>query len=133
MKALVCGGRDFKDFAFVCKVLDGINPTSVIHGGAKGADTMASLWARERGVPQKEYIADWKAHGRKAGPLRNERMLREGMPDVIVAFPGGRGTAHMVRISTEAGVPVIDVSDQWMHEAKMAAATSFMEAMGSND
>ena len=56
------------------------------------------------------FPADWIRHGRAAGPIRNEQMLREGCPDLVVAFhddPGlGRGTADMVRRALAAGVPV---------------------------
>jgi len=44
------------------------------------------------GFPQGE----WDELGKKAGPLRNQRMLDEGKPDLVVAFPGGGGTKDMV-------------------------------------
>lgn len=47
--------------------------------------------------------------GRAAGPIRHQRMLDEGMPDLVLALPGGRGTADMVRHATLAGVEVIEV------------------------
>jgi hypothetical protein len=37
-------------------------------------------------------------------------MLREGKPDLVIAFPGGRGTAHMTRIALEAGLKVIEIA-----------------------
>jgi hypothetical protein len=37
-------------------------------------------------------------------------MLMEGKPDLVVGFPGGRGTAHMCRIAGEAGVEVIEIA-----------------------
>ena len=40
------------------------------------------------------------------------RMLEEGRPDLVVAFPGRSGTAHMMRIARAAGVAVIDLRDQ---------------------
>lgn len=54
-------------------------------------------------------MADWEDLGRKAGPIRNQRMLDDGRPELVVAFPGGPGTAHMCRIAREAGVEVIEV------------------------
>lgn len=81
----------------------------IIHGGARGADSLAAYWAAHSGVPFETYQADWKQHGRGAGPIRNKRMLSEGKPDLVVAFPGGSGTAHMVRIAREAGVKVMEV------------------------
>jgi len=109
MKVLVCGGRDFTDDAFLFRALDAAHariPFSiVIHGGAKGADHYSELWAIARGIHYARVPALWDALGRSAGPKRNEAMLLLA-PDVVVAFPGGRGTAHMIRIATEAGIKV---------------------------
>ena len=84
--------------------------TLIISGGARGGDTMAEWWAKTEGVPCDVYQADWTGLGRKAGPIRNQRMLDEGKPDLLVAFPGGRGTADMVRRGREAGIEVIEVT-----------------------
>jgi excisionase family DNA binding protein len=56
-----------------------------------------------------QYPAQWEVYGKSAGPRRNEHMLREGKPDGFVAFPGGVGTAHLVRIAKAAGVKVWEV------------------------
>lgn len=110
-RVLVCGGRDYCDLPTVNAFLDGITPrpTMIIHGGARGADECAWRWACRSCVPDEAYPADWKTHGRAAGPIRNQRMLDEGKPDLVVAFPGGRGTADMVRRAKAAGVKVIEV------------------------
>jgi len=105
--ALVCGGRDFTDAVWLCRVLDQLRPAKVIAGGAPGADALAVAWAMDRGVDFREYVADWETHGRAAGPIRNQLMLEDGRPDLVVAFPGGRGTADMVRKARTAGVPVL--------------------------
>lgn len=116
MKVLVCGGRDYDDWSRVRSVLDHLSPvdgngiTHVIHGGADGADALAARWAIERDITCSTYFADWAKHGRAAGPIRNGEMLTKGAPDVVVAFPGGRGTADMVRRSRAAGVRVIEVT-----------------------
>jgi hypothetical protein len=111
MRLLICGGRDFTDVRGAFRALDDLhrrNPVSlVIEGGARGADAIARYWADENGVAYLTFPADWDAHGPSAGPLRNIRMLQEGRPDLVAAFPGGRGTAHMVRIAREAGVHVV--------------------------
>jgi hypothetical protein len=83
----------------------------VIEGEAPGADTLARQAAERYGVPVLRFPADWKTHGRAAGPIRNERMLREGRPTAVVAFTDDfqnprSGTRHMCRIAVEAGVPV---------------------------
>ena len=86
---------------------------TLVHGGARGADALAGLWAsmREDDVTVRVYEADWNAHGRQAGPIRNKLMLTSEQPCVIIAFKGGRGTAHMMKIGREAGVPVYEVED----------------------
>lgn len=76
----------------------------------EGADLLADEWARYNRVPFWSYKItrdEWAAQGKKAGPLRNQRMLEERKPDVVIAFPGGRGTADMVRRAEAAGVEVI--------------------------
>ena len=100
MRLLVCGGRNFSDRLLMRMILDQIDSTSgievLIHGAAQGADRLAADWAKERGIPGLPFPADWKKYGNSAGPIRNARMLKEGRPDFVVAFPGGDGTLDMV-------------------------------------
>lgn len=115
MRVLVCGGRNFSGSDRLKRELDSLHKgprgpiRCVIHGGARGADIMAGEWARQRGIDCIAYEANWELEGRSAGPLRNKRMLDEGFPDLVVAFPGGRGTANMIRQATERGSEVIVV------------------------
>lgn len=108
MKILVCGGRDFLDRSRVCSALErlGVKVTALIHGAARGADTLAANWAGSQGIPRKAFPADWSKDGIAAGPIRNAKMLKEGQPDLVVAFPGGKGTWDMVRRARAAKVPV---------------------------
>jgi hypothetical protein len=109
MRLLVCGGRDYTDRATVFAVLDRVHAhrpiTCLVHGAARGADSLGAAWAISRGIHTEPHPADWLRLGKAAGPLRNAEMLATGV-DGVLAFPGGRGTAHMVRIAREAGVPV---------------------------
>lgn len=109
MKVLVCGGRDYADRDKVFGVLDGClaagEVSVVIHGGARGADSLAHEWAISRGIPPAVFPALWSEHGKAAGMIRNRQMLAE-RPSLVIAFPGGRGTANMVGIAKKAGVPV---------------------------
>lgn len=104
---LVCGGRDYDNMGKVREVLDELNPSLVIHGAARGADQLAQHWCDYNHVDFLQFPADWKRHGKAAGPLRNAKMLRYGKPGLVVAFPGGRGTANMVKLALEADVPVL--------------------------
>jgi len=79
----------------------------IISGCARGADTLGIEWAEAKGVEVARFPADWKTHGRAAGPIRNQQMLEEGKPDLVVAFPGARGTADMIRRARAAGVELI--------------------------
>lgn len=114
MRVLVCGGRDWCDILAMMismdKVYDERGPiTHLMHGGAQGADDEARVWALQRDIPTTPYPADWRTHGKAAGPSRNQRMIDEGKPDLVVAFPGGRGTADMVRRAKAAGIEVMEV------------------------
>jgi len=112
---LVCGGRAYADRENLTAVLDRLRedcPTlRLMHGGGFGADALAGAWAALRGVPCDVYPADW-SKGRRAGPMRNERMLarlRGETAPLVVAFPGGRGTEDMVRRARAAGITVVEV------------------------
>jgi predicted Rossmann-fold nucleotide-binding protein len=110
-RVLICGGREYNDHDALYAALDRLHAehgfTVVIAGGARGADTLAAQWAEHRGIPTEVYMAEWDRLGRKAGPIRNQRMLDEGKPDLVIAFPGGTGTAGMMALARKAGVPVI--------------------------
>lgn len=110
MRLLVCGGRNFDDVTYAYAVLDRLHRLStidvVIEGDARGADRIAGDWARKRGVQNLKFPADWDKHGKAAGFIRNQQMIVDGKPDLVFAFPGGRGTADMVRRARIARIPV---------------------------
>ena len=118
-KLLVTGGREFEDVDFMVDALahakaycDGVDEkglVEVITGEARGADTIAKEWAEVMEIPHTGFPctdSHWKQYGKRAGLIRNEHMLDYG-PDVVISFPGGTGTEHMVKISKE--VPWITV------------------------
>ncbi len=127
MRVLVCGGRmygeqylDEASDARAVKERDALRaflsdfhsktPISVlIHGVSKGADFWADNWAKAYGVKVAPFKADWRTHGKGAGPIRNKRMLEEGRPDIVVAFPGGRGTLDMCGRARAIGLRVLEV------------------------
>jgi hypothetical protein len=122
---LVCGGRDFDDREWLFRILDAMHRVApfkcLIEGGQVsldpaedglewtrrrkwGADYFAKQWAGSRAVRVVTFKADWRQFGKKAGPIRNQQMLDEGKPGLVVAFPGGWGTADMLRRAKKAGV-----------------------------
>ena len=106
---LVAGGRYFKDRKWGYATLDSVAKEArvLITGKASGADAMSEDWALDRGISVLDFRADWKGLGAAAGPKRNQRMLVDGLPDLVVAFPGGPGTSDMVRRARAHGVPTI--------------------------
>lgn len=107
MRLLITGGREYADEAMVRQIIELLNPTVIIHGGAPGADYLAEKVGMALNIPRLEFKADWDKHGRAAGPLRNAKMIRESNPTLCVAFPGGRGTADCVAKCRKAGLPVL--------------------------
>jgi hypothetical protein len=124
MIVLVCGGRDFMNRDLIFKVLD-VMPfqmTRVINGGATGADSIARLWALDRGVLVDTQPANWEKYGKAAGIIRNASMLEKYDIDLVIAFPGGRGTDDMMQRSKAAGVEVIRVE---VNDGKPKCISSF--------
>jgi hypothetical protein len=135
-RVIVCGGRTFgsityqsgdgspmpkeliaarmaeREFQF--KKLDELHAehgfTFLAEGGAKGADTTAFWWRKRRGIDGHTWNADWKQHGKSAGSIRNQLMLYESKAELVIAFPGGPGTADMVKKAKMSNVPVIEVT-----------------------
>ncbi len=114
MRILICGSRHFNDYQKLCNEMDELNLDEVqlitiISGHARGADTLGEKYAEECGWELDVYPADWKTYGKRAGPIRNSKMLKEGKPDLVVAFrgPNSRGTQNMIDQSLKAGVKII--------------------------
>jgi len=108
---LICGGRNFSDKDLFISVMNNLvhhrgYPDRIIEGGALGADRMGQLWAFEFEIQLITVRADWRTFGRAAGPRRNQIMINEYKPELVIAFPGGAGTSDMVRRSLNAGIPV---------------------------
>ena len=115
MRVLVTGGRDFSDRALLNDALDRLHSihgfTVLIHGDASGADRLSGEWAASKGIQVEARPAEWKKHGRAAGPIRNSQMLDE-KPGLVIAFPGGKGTADMVKKAKQAGLEVVMVNNE---------------------
>ncbi len=111
MKALVCGGRRYDDERTVGEVLSKLGVSTLVCGGAAGADSLAIAWAIETGVPTIVHEPNWTRLGARAGNVRNSEMLKENREEIdcIVAFPGGRGTHDMVCKGLAADVLVLRV------------------------
>lgn len=121
LRVVVTGGREYDNFERVAWALDGLHKTHGIarlaHGGAGkrrkgvtvGADRLAGEWADECGVDVEAYPVseeEWDARGNSAGPIRNRAMLDREKPDLVVAFPGDKGTRDCTAAARERGLRV---------------------------
>jgi predicted Rossmann-fold nucleotide-binding protein len=113
MKFIVCGGRDYADRARVKSVLDAVHGKCRIHllieGGATGADRLSRDWALANGIQVATFHANWDHYKGYAGPLRNQAMADQ-RPDGLIAFPGGKGTAGMIKICEEMEIKVMQIA-----------------------
>ena len=114
MIILVTGGRYYDDAACVDRVLSAMHEstpiTHLIHGDASGLDHLAHCWAKDHGVQPVACEALWgyyyeQGKPKAAGPIRN-RAMAALRPDLVVAFPGGKGTANMEATAISLGLPV---------------------------
>lgn len=128
---LVCSGRDYANRRAVFAKLDAEKAVveergwslHIVQGGAEGADAFAREWAQSRCVPMTTYPANWNRDGKAAGPIRNQQMI-ETEPDAVLAFPGGRGTADMVRRARLHEVPVQDLAASFAKRAVPASPSA---------
>ncbi len=115
MKVIIAGGRRVRLGARECARLAALHArhefAEVVCGGARGVDEDAACWARSHGIKVTIFPAAWRRYGRAAGPLRNRKMLEYIAPDgMLVAFPGGRGTANILAQARSLGLAVVDVA-----------------------
>lgn len=100
MKLLVAGSRNKHPKEEIEEQIMIHNPSILIHGGAKGVDSVAATAAKKAGVPTKVFLPDWASFGRAAGPIRNEAMVL--FCDRAIIFwdgksPGTRNTIELLK------------------------------------
>lgn len=116
MRIGVTGGRTYYKPSVVQKALwmfdkpQSTGTPVLVHGDASGADRLALYKAIDLGWDTEPHPANWHIYGNAAGPMRNQAMVDSGL-DVLIAFPGGRGTADMVARALKAGVLVLEVKE----------------------
>ena len=110
-RILVTGSRNWADEEKIyAAVMQELPVSLLIEGEARGADTIAKQAARRLGIRVLPFRADWRRYGRGAGPIRNQLMLDEGKPDLVLAFhedlAHSKGTKDMIDRARAAGVEV---------------------------
>lgn len=133
IRVVVAGGRAYRDGATVDAVLNVVQErlgvSAVIHGGARGADDLGGAWARRAGVPEEVVSAEWDRLGKVAGFARNERMLRESKPDLVLVFPGGAGTQHTVAVARTLGLRVKVLDERMLPTGKPSTRAGVYEKL----
>lgn len=108
MKTIIAGSRGIEDYDLIASAVEasGFDVTEVVSGCARGVDSLAIRYAKEKGIPAKLFPADWNTHGRGAGFIRNTAMA--DYADALIAVWDGksRGTSHMVYTATKKGLKV---------------------------
>lgn len=130
MKVVVSGGRKFRNKTFIRKSLlmihQEVNFSELIHGDAYGVDKICGAWAKDNNITVRPCPADWDdvdsegavvryrrdgtPYNLLAGPIRNESMIIEYMPDLAIIFPGGTGTQDMRERCMEASIEIADMA-----------------------
>jgi YspA, cpYpsA-related SLOG family len=113
IRLVVTGSRDYVHKSIVRREILALGKENIeilIHGDARGLDTLAKEVGEEEGIPtQAEPCTDeeWRTLGKKAGVLRNQRMIDKYKPTYGLAFPlpGSRGTWDMVNRMKAANIP----------------------------
>lgn len=115
IRVIVCGDRNWKRIDIIERELRKLPAdTLIIHGAARGADTLGKFVAEKIGLrvinDGKGFPADWKRYGKGAGPIRNQEMLDEGKPDMVIAFHSNiqesAGTKDMITRAKKAGIAI---------------------------
>ena len=131
MRIIIAGSREFNDYRFLYKqcseifsklskegLLTGsintdVKNMEIISGGARGADKLGELFAKEHNIRIKRFIPDWDAQGKSAGFKRNEDMAKYAKEDngILIAFWDGesKGTGHMINLAKKYGLKVFIV------------------------
>lgn len=128
MRALFCGDREWSDYEMVRSKLaylrEAFPKVEICHGDCRGADRIAGTAAQSLSIPVTAYPADWKRHGKGAGPIRNRLMLRYFAPEIVYAFhdnlDASKGTADMVKIARAAGIQVVHCFHERGHSEPLA-------------
>ncbi len=107
---IVTGSRKWTAAGYLTRMLANECPSHVITGGCQtGADAIAEQWARFWEKVCTVVPARWRTiEGKRAGPLRNIRMLEMFPEALVLAFPLGEspGTRHCIREAEKRGMTV---------------------------
>lgn len=104
------GGRDYTDEKTIARIFNYFRP-DIVHIGdcPTGLDNLVKNHCEFYGIKYFKYCANWNKHGKAAGPIRNKEMLVVAACDLLIAFPGGRGTTNCIKEAKKLGYIVLEV------------------------
>lgn len=136
MKTIIAGTRN----ASFSQVMEGLSKaqeldsrfnsiSQVICGGAQGADSHGATWADELAIPVRYFRADWKTHGKAAGPIRNREMAQNAEALIAIWDGTSKGTHNMIKESKRAGLLIFvyrtDTEKATLYNGREEFAPSF--------
>ena len=136
---IVSGGRDYNESERIWSLLDRIHKARGIDllctGACKygGADLHAENWAKSREVDYLGMPAKFGNGGPKEGPERNRRMVKYCGADMVICFPGDKGTASMKREAKRAGIWTVDLSEHYKIDRKKLMRLGQEPTQGERD
>jgi len=108
MRTIIAGSRTIRDYVSVCDAVEesGFDVSEIVSGGARGVDKLGERYAKDKNIDLKVFPADWEAHGKRAGILRNTEMAEYADALIAVISNNSKGTTHMIKDATEKGLKV---------------------------
>ena len=114
MKLIIAGGRSyipqFRHLNMIATLLNTLRPTEIVSGAAPGADAFGEAIAKALRLPCTQFKANWEAHGKGAGPMRNADMAQYA--DACILLPGGRGTESIRLMAKRENIPIYDLRNK---------------------
>ena len=101
MRVIIAGsrhlGKEFYPRLLSAIESSGFEITTVLSGGARGADALGETWAIGMGIPLEIFPAAWDESGKRAGPMRNAKMADNADALILLWDGESRGSADMLR------------------------------------
>lgn len=97
----------FQDFTIQEVIHGGNGGKRTTDGVLVGVDLAGKEWAEEKGYVTRAFYPDWEKEGKKAGPMRNQRMAKYAGKSggLILIWDGvSRGSANMLKEARTIGM-----------------------------
>lgn len=111
MRTIIAGSREISNNDLFGSIIDAVDEsgfeiTTVISGGARGADKAGEVWAEVNSIPVEIYNAEWSKYGKRAGYIRNTKMAE--MAEALIAIWDGvsKGTKNMIDIAKDKNLKI---------------------------